>query len=401
MSDHSQEYGVPAIVLGHGLTVLGVIRGLGRRGIKSYCHGPLQPMVTRSRYFRLLSAQNASVDESRLADLLMTCHIERAVLIACTDRWVRAVAALPNSLTERFPSSGPSLETAGLLVDKLRFFELLSREQIPMPLTVPLATQADLERVDLSKIDGGFLKPVDSQGFGTHFKKKAFAFKGAAEGRARLTEAMEAGFAMILQEYIPGPPTEHYFLDGFVDRHGTTAAWFGRRRLRMFPPDFGNSTYLESVPLERLQPARESLERILRAVRYRGIFSAEFKRDPRDGVYKILEINARPWWYIGFAIDSGVNVAEMAYRDALGLPVATDSKYHPGRHYVFPPYDFHACRELRRTGVLSRWEWIRQWVGATQAVLVWYDPMPSLLAWGVRLKRSLKRRILRQPESAI
>ena len=98
----------------------------------------------------------------------------------------------------------------------------------------------------------------------------------------------------------------------------------------MFPTDFGNSTYLISVPLERLSPAMESLERILRAVHYRGIFSAEFKRDHRDGKFKILEINARPWWYIGFAIDSGVNVVEMAYRDALGLPVTTNATYRPG-----------------------------------------------------------------------
>ncbi len=401
MSDKERQYGTPAIVLGHGLTVLGTIRGLGRRCIPCFCHGPLQPLVSRSRYFQPLQGHNLPSEESRLAEILSSCSLESAVLIACTDRWVQAVARLPRELADRFPWSGPSLATAELFVDKLRFHELLVREQIPMPLTVPLASDADLEKVDLSKVEGGFLKPIDSQGFGTHFKKKAFTFTGAAEARQKLGEAMSAGFAMILQEYIPGPPTEHYFLDGFVDRHGTIAAWFGRRRLRMFPSDFGNSTYLEATSLEQLKKAKSSLERILKAVQYRGIFSAEFKRDPRDGQYKILEVNARPWWYIGFAIESGVNVAEMAYRDALGLPIATGTTYRPGRRFVFPPYDTLACRELHKTGALSRWQWIRQWAGATQAVLVWYDPRPSLDGWGIRLKRSFKRRVLGQSQSAL
>ena len=54
---------------------------------------------------------------------------------------------------------------------------------------------------------------------------------------------------------------------------------------------------------------------------YRGIFSAEFKRDPRDGLFKLLEVNARPWWFVDFAVRCGVDVCRMAYDDALGREV--------------------------------------------------------------------------------
>jgi len=47
------------------------------------------------------------------------------------------------------------------------------------------------------------------------------------------------------------------------------------------------------------------------------VFSAEFKFDERDGLFKILEVNARPWWYVDFAARCGVDVCRMAYRDAL------------------------------------------------------------------------------------
>ena len=57
------------------------------------------------------------------------------------------------------------------------------------------------------------------------------------------------------------------------------------------------------------------------AVSYRGIFSAEFKCDDRDGFFKILEVNARPWWYVEAAACAGMDVCSMAYHDALGPTV--------------------------------------------------------------------------------
>lgn len=394
-------YSKPAIVLGHGLTVLGVIRGLGQAGIPSYCHGSLQPIVRRSRFYRPLPGENLPQDEAEISALLERSQIKSGVLIPCTDRWVRAVAALPEKLRGDFPCSSPDLQTADLFVDKLRFSELLTHESIPQPLTIPLKSVADLTAADLGRVQSGFLKPVDSQGFGTHFKKKAFTFSDIAEGQRLLNDALSAGFQMILQEYIPGPPTEHYFLDGFVGSDGKVASWFGRRRLRMYPLDFGNSTYLVSVALSELTPAMNSLERLLKTINYRGIFSAEYKRDPRDGQFRLLEINARAWWYIGFAIDSGVNVVEMAYRDVLNLPAQAPPAYRQGVHFVFCGYDAMACRQLLAAGQLSRWRWTWQWLTAKQALLVWYDPMPSLRAWADRIIKSIRRRLGGQPAAAI
>lgn len=338
--------------------------------------------------------------ESSAFRLLEELPFDQAVLIPCTDNWVQVVANLPENLRSRFPSSVPPPSAVDQLVDKRRFAGLLKTHAVPHPLTLPLATESDLAQADLSKLAQGFLKPTNSQAFGAHFRKKAFSFSTRDEAVARFRECSAAGFEMILQEYIPGPATEHYFLDGFIDREGTIKAWFARRRLRMYPPKFGNSTYLVSVPLDEMRDSMESLTRLLTAVRYRGIFSAEFKRDPRDGQFRLLEINARPWWYIGFAVDCGVNVVHMAYLDALGLPVPDAKSYSPGVHFVFTGYDGMACRELRAEGKLGLLRWGWQWLTAKQALFVWYDPWPSCFAWGVRLGRSIKHHIFRQTVTA-
>ena len=133
-------------------------------------------------------------------------------------------------------------------------------------------------------------------------------FETPSEATALALDAQRRGLDVMLQEYIPGPPTCHYMVEGFVDRIGRPIARFVRQRLRMYPPDFGDSTYMVSVPLDRVRGAIESLDRLFAHLSYRGVFEAEFKYDDRDGQFKLLEVNARPWYFIGFAAECGVDL---------------------------------------------------------------------------------------------
>ena len=170
----------------------------------------------------------------------------------------------------------------------------------------------------------------------------------------------------------------HYFVDGFVDASGSLRASFVRRRLRMFPPDFGNSSAMVSVPSTEALQAVRSIQLVLERLNYRGIFSAEFKRDPRDGAFKLLEVNARAWWYVEFAARCGVDVCTLAYRDALGQPMPVVHDYRVGERLVYPYYDYFACRAAHRTGELFAASWLRSWVGAQQPLFNWSDPWPAL-----------------------
>ena len=126
----------------------------------------------------------------------------------------------------------------------------------------------------------------------------------------------------------------------------------------------------------------EFLDHLLASIPYRGIFSAEFKYDHRDSTFKILEINARPWWYVEFAARQGVDVCRLAYLDALELPVESIQSYAIGRRCVYLPTDLHAYRELRSTHAIGLLSWIRSWVGADNALFVWDDPGPALACAG-------------------
>jgi len=305
-----------ALVLGTGLTVLGVIRSLGRQGVPVFCAERQPDFVARSRWCRHLP-DVASPTPDNLADWLDHQPLRPAVLIPCSDHWVSAVTSLPDSYGESFPRSLPPAGAVATLTDKGAFASLLERLDIPRPITMPLRSAADLDSVSDDRFADSFLKPCDSQAFGRKYRVKAFRVSSRDDAAAKLAQASADRLELLFQEYIPGPPSDHFFVDGFVDRFGMVKGLFARRRLRMYPPDFGNSCYMRPVALAEVEEAVASVQKLLSAVSYRGIFSAEFKLDRRDGRYKIIEVNARPWWFIGFAADCSVDTAVMAYLDAL------------------------------------------------------------------------------------
>ncbi len=366
------------------------MRNLARAGIPVYCGSEKLGFVTRSRWYRIPPIGKVS-DPAELTTFLERLPFERCVLMACADNWISAAATLPESLSKRFVSCQPPMDTLQLLLDKGDFASILRENDIPHPETVILESEEQIKALDPMLFGGSFLKPRDSHAFFRQYGVKACRVKSREDAMGRYGNISRDGLTVLFQEYIPGPASNHYFIDGFVDRTGQVAAMFARRRLRMFPEDFGNSSYMISVACNEVSPAVDSLRRLLSAISYRGIFSAEFKYDERDDRYKILEINARPWWFVEFTAKCGVNVCTMAYRDALGLDVQPIDGYRVGARFIHPYYDVHICLQLLRSGRLSLPAWAGSWIGADSPVFCIDDPMPAVSWFSKGIIRKLKR----------
>lgn len=372
----------PVLILGNGLTALGVLRCFGRAGIPVYCASEELGVIVRSRWFRRMPAGRASISHpDQLAGFLGGLPWERTVLVPCADNWASAVARLPGRFAERFPVSQSNADTLDLLVDKSGFANLLVRLNIPHPETVHVESEEQLRSLDIEDFSGSFLKPCDSLAFFGFYERKAFRVESQDDAVQRYRRIHSDGFEVLFQEYIPGPASNHYFIDGFIDRNGHICAMVARQRLRMYPVDFGNSSYMVSIPVESVSGAAENLKRLLGAIDYRGIFSAEFKYDTRDRQFKILEINARPWWYVEFAAICGADVCSLAYRDALGRNLRPRRDYRTGVRSVHPYFDLYACLEQLRKKELTIAQWAGSWIGARLPVLCSDDPLPGLAWW--------------------
>jgi D-aspartate ligase len=329
---------------------------------------------------------------SSLRDYLEGTDLPGAVLIPCSDHWVREVAALPQSLSERFCSSSPSKDIVAILLSKAKLAAFLKLNGIAAPLTLILESEGDIAQWPEERFENSFLKPCDSQRFMACFRKKAFRVLSREETVGLYRQTAAKGIDMVLQEYVPGPGSEHYFIEGFIDSGGKLRGLFARRRLRMYPVDFGDSTYSRTVPLTIFGDLGERLYTVLLSLRYRGIFSAEFKHDCRDGQFKLLEINTRVWWQFGIAMDSGMNFAAMAYQDALGQPVEPVDSYPLGIGWVATGSDKKAGWALYRRGELSLGSWLWSWLTSTKELFRWDDPYPYLGQLRYRIT-SLPRKI--------
>ena len=369
----------PALVFGSGLTALGVIRILGRRGIRSLVADGRVGGVRWSRWFR--TAPPGAPDRPSTGDLATYLHaldLRAAVLVGCSDDWVQCIAAQDASVRARFHASLPDARVIASLVDKRGLAAALQAAGVPHPETRVLCSEADLEAVPEEVLIHSFLKPAQSQRFGPVFEAKAFGVASKPDALAKFRRTMAAGIPMLLQEYVPGPPSNHYFIDGFLDAGGTFRAVFARRRYRMYPHDFGNSSYMASVPVSEVEEAATGIRQLLRHVGYRGVFSAEFKRDQRDGVFKLLEVNVRPWWYVEFAARCGVDVCYMYYLDALQQPVPSAPQYRTGQRLVHTWCDFKAWTAARAGGKTGFWNHWGAWIGSHRATFAWDDPVPAV-----------------------
>ena len=368
---------LPVLLIGSGLSALGALRLLHRAGIKAYCYGG-KGIEAHSRWHRPAPAgegQLGSVEQ--LAKYLADCPLKAAVLIPCSDAAARAIASLPPRLQQRFPSSTSALSALEQLCDKAEFANLLTELDLPRPFTLPVTTAKQLADVPERVFKSAFLKPRDSQRFCAQFGQKGFRVASLGEAVAKLAAPLDLGHAMVLQEYVPGPAANHMLIDGFRDRNGQISAMLARRRLRMYPLDFGNSSCMDSIAIEKVALPTAALTKILTHLDYRGIFSAEFKQDERDGQYKLLEINARVWWFVEFTGRCGVDVCTMSYLDALGARVTPVKTYKVGARFVHAYFDYCAGRALSRQGITSMPRHLASWWGAQHPHFTWTDPGPA------------------------
>lgn len=395
---------IPVLAFGGTVTVLGVARAFGRAGIPVLTYTEPGELVTRSRYYRPLSSSPIPDPKApaaaRLEAILRAIPMQRGVLVPCSDVWTEATVALPEDLKLRFPASVPSQETITTLVDKGRLAAVMAELGLPHPRSFAVDRREDFDAIDERVFESAFLKPKSSAKFLQAFGVKGWIVRSRAAAAEKLRAAQAAGCEMILQEYVPGPPTAHHFIDGFIDKAGVVRARFARQRIRMHPADFGNSTYMVSEPLDHVQPALDSLDRLLGVLRYRGIFSAEFKQDPRDGRFHLIEVNVRPWWYVGFAESCGVHVCALAYSDALGLPLPVLKPYPVGRTCAYPFVDLSGYRWHRSRGdssYASLGTCVRQWLGSHQPIFAWDDPAPALSNFFALARTSLNKRLAPRP----
>ncbi len=371
----------PVLIFGSHLAALGVLRILAGHGVRCFVVDDTTSIITRSRWYRPTTPRlPESRDPEALADFLRSLDIPRAVLIPCSDQWALAVAGLPPDLRERFPASVPSADVIAQFTDKARFGALVGRLGIAHPRSLAIHEPSDLDALTDEELRHGFLKPTDSQRHNRRFGTKGAFVSSRAEASDHVRAATESGIDFMFQEWIPGPATQHFNIDGFVTADGTIPGILARRRLRMYPPRLANTCADVTIPLSTVDAVLDPIRTMFRSVGYRGIFNIEFKLDPRDGRWNIIEVNARPFWMIAHIARAGIDLPLMAYLDAQGIAIPAVRSYQIGRYGHYELQDASSIAHAWAQGRRGDGSILRSWIIGDRALFWWRDPMPALAA---------------------
>ncbi len=354
-----KKYKIPAIVIGGGVNALGVIRNLGRNGIEVYCVVDKKDEVVYSKYCKgyfIFPEIDQSKEKLRafLTEIKSQLNCD-FVVFPTSDLSVLNVAHLLNKLSGCFVvlSDSQILET---MIEKRKFYQSLTARNVPHPVTL-FPDLEDSKNFGKKISFPVFLKPSISQIFIKKFGRKGFVANSERELSKYLRLMKEQKIDVMVQEIIRGTADNHYFIDGYFNKNSKPVALFARNRLRMWPLWFGNSTVCVSVPISEVADMKDIIVKYLADIGFRGIFSAEFKRDPRDNVAKLLEVNARSWWYNSFPSACGVNIILMAYLEAIGMDLETIEDYETGIYMINFLLDLNSSLAMIAKKQLSIREW--------------------------------------------
>jgi predicted ATP-grasp superfamily ATP-dependent carboligase len=249
-----------------------------------------------------------------------------------------------------------------------------------VPRTWYPASPAELRDIDASPPFA--VKPAIKEHFFYETGVKAWRAETREELAAVVARATAvAGPGEILvQELVPGGGTEQFSYCALV-RAGSPRAVMTVRRRRQHPSDFGRaSTYVETVDLPGLHAPSE---RFLASVAYDGLVELEYKKDPRDGRAKLLDVNARTWGYHSLGPAAGVDFPYLLYRDrteeadAAADQPAAPVRTRPGVRWVRLATDVpNALRDVA-SGRQRLGAYLRTLPAAdTEAVFDRRDPLP-------------------------
>jgi D-aspartate ligase len=377
---HSVSNTVGAIVIGGDYQGLGIVRSLGRQGVPVCVVDDEYSIARFSRYSKSYVALPDLRDQRKVVDGLLSVGerlgLDGWVLYPTREELVAAISRNRVELSEMFRVPTPEWETVKWAWDKRNTYQLAKELGIPTPATY--YPENDEQLAQLDGIAPPFaIKPAIKEHFFYATKAKAWRANSHAELRTLFQTASElAGNGEIMvQELIPGSGSQQFSYCAFF-RGGEAVGKMVARRTRQHPLEFGRaSTYVETVDVPILE---ELSERFLRAIDYYGLVEIEYKLDPRDSQYKLLDVNARTWGYHSLGARAGVDFSYMLYADQVGLPVSA-RRGSPGVAWVRTTTDLPAAMMAILSGETTFKNYLRSIKNCNiEAVFSAGDPLPGL-----------------------
>jgi D-aspartate ligase len=299
---------LPAIVVDVGfVNGLSAIRSLGRAGVRVLAVDHRSSALGFcSRFATSIVAPGPLADEEGFVAALRA--VGAGVVFATHDEGLEAIARHRDELelTCPFPRDLERIQRKRVQLEAARD---APDTRFPASASEAVAAAQELGYPVL-------VKPSDPVGFRQRYGRQAVVCgsSGAVEAAYVQAEPWEP----MVQELIPGGDDELYSLGAYLSEALEPLGLFCGRKLVQTPPGIGTARLAEAVWVQEVVDA--GLE-LMRRLGCNGLAQVEFKRDPRDGAFKLIEVNPRLFQWHGLAAACGADLTKVAYFDLLGTPL--------------------------------------------------------------------------------
>lgn len=324
-----------AIVVSGDYQGLGIVRSLGRQGIEVVVIDDEHSIGRYSRYavgsYRFGELRT---DEQIVGALLSVAErrdVEGWVVYPTREETVAALSRHREQLSERFRIPTPDWSVTRFAWDKRNTYARAAELNIPTPRTWRISSEDELDTVDGEP--PYVIKPAIKEHFFYATKCKAWRANSRDElvQRFRAAATLVGTEEVVVQELIPGDGHAQVAYCAMF-KHGRPVASMLVNRLRQHPVEFGRaSTFVRTIEAPEVE---EASIRFLRSIDYYGLVELEYKYDRRDGLPKLLDVNARTWGYHSLGPRAGVDFPYLLYADQIGLPVPHGLEARPGISWV-------------------------------------------------------------------
>jgi predicted ATP-grasp superfamily ATP-dependent carboligase len=323
------------IIEGH-VQGLSNVRALGEHGIPVWVIDKSDCVARYSKYCQNFFICPDYDSDSFIAFLIHFSEqhqLNNWLLLPSNDHAVYNISKNKENLSAHFKLITENLETVLKIYDKVELLKIAQEIGVNYPL---YETYNNLSECKASQLTFPLITKGNN---GLSFYKKTktkVLLSNSLEELENNLKNLESKIPLketFTQEILPYSEENKtisftcFSINGEIKAH-----WIGVK-LREHPLRFGTATLAESIEKKELYLPSQKL---MQTLNYTGICEIEYLLDIRDKKYKLIEINARTWLWVGLAKACGVNYAKLAYDFVNGVTIKESKNYEIGTVWFNP-----------------------------------------------------------------
>ncbi len=320
------------VVFNSQVNGLGIIRSLSEKKIPVLAlDSNPRAIGLFSKYCKGIVCPNPKEDELKFIDFLIDIGKKlkyKGVLFLTDDVGLVTVSKWQIKLEKYYYFPMSKWDIIQNCISKEKMYQIAMRNNIPIPQTLFPKSMSELSEAS-KKIPYPFIiKPVAPWKFKKTYKIEKVEREEDLEKWLINNEDIfdNEDITISIQEIIPGQPSNLYTFTSYSNRESDIVGFSVIRKIIQSPYDFGTILSGEVA----YEPEVIKLgTKVIKEFNYYGLSNTEFKKDSRDGKFKLMEINPRSGLSIYYTTKTGINLPFLAYSEAVGNNGEYDNYAYP------------------------------------------------------------------------